>query len=141
MRSTRFWPLPPQVVQVSGCVPGSAPVPVQTSVSVAGVSEAWEGASRPTHFAGVATVVSKLFNIVGPCRAYFGEKDFQQLQVIRRLVRDLDIPVEIVGGPTARAVVAAIEELNAIATWRMVEAAERSSDTGQAEQVMGTRPR
>ncbi len=75
---------------------------VLTSVSVAEVSAAWEGASRPTHFAGVATVVSKLFNIIGPCRAYFGEKDFQQLAVIRRMVADLSMPVEVVGCPIIR---------------------------------------
>ncbi|MEL6981203.1 MAG: pantoate--beta-alanine ligase [Actinomycetota bacterium] len=75
---------------------------VLTTVSVAEVSSAWEGASRPSHFAGVATVVSKLFNIIGPCRAYFGEKDYQQLAVIRRMVADLSIPVEVVGCPIVR---------------------------------------
>ena len=76
--------------------------PIPTTVSVAGVSAGFEGASRPTHFAGVATVVAKLFSIVGPCRAYFGEKDFQQLAVVRRMVSDLSMPVEVVGGETVR---------------------------------------
>jgi pantoate--beta-alanine ligase len=78
------------------------PEPVMTTVSVAGVSESLEGASRPTHFAGVATVVAKLFAIVGPCAAYFGEKDFQQLAVVARLARDLSLPVTVVGCPTRR---------------------------------------
>lgn len=78
------------------------PEPVQTTVSVRGVSEPMEGRARPSHFAGVATVVTKLLNIVGPCRAYFGEKDFQQLAVIRRMVTDLHQPVEVVGCPIVR---------------------------------------
>ncbi len=79
------------------------PVPIRTTVSVAGVSEGFEGASRPTHFAGVATVVAKLLSIAGPCRAYFGEKDYQQLAVVRRMALDLSLPVEIVGCPIVRA--------------------------------------
>ncbi|MEZ5181795.1 MAG: pantoate--beta-alanine ligase [Acidimicrobiales bacterium] len=76
--------------------------PVLTTVSVAEITERFEGAARPTHFAGVATVVAKLFSIVGPCRAYFGEKDFQQLAVVRRMAADLSLPVEVVGCPIVR---------------------------------------
>ena len=76
--------------------------PVLTTVTVAGITSRFEGASRPGHFAGVATVVTKLFSIVGPCRAYFGEKDFQQLAVVRRLAADLSMPVEVIGCPIVR---------------------------------------
>jgi pantoate--beta-alanine ligase len=75
---------------------------VRTSVAVAEVSEPLEGRARPTHFTGVATVVAKLFAIVGPCTAYFGEKDFQQIAVVRQMVRDLSVPVEVVACPTFR---------------------------------------
>ena len=78
------------------------PRPVLTMVSVAEVSERFEGATRPTHFAGVATVVAKLFAIVGPCRAYFGAKDWQQIAVVRRMAADLSFPVEVVACPTQR---------------------------------------
>jgi len=78
------------------------PEAVLTTVSVREVSAPLEGRTRPTHFDGVATVVTKLFAIVGPCRAYFGEKDFQQLAVVRRATADLSIPVEVVGCPTVR---------------------------------------
>ena len=75
---------------------------VLTSISVTEISSALEGASRPTHFAGVATIVAKLFNIVGNCSAYFGEKDWQQLQVIKRMAIDLSYRVEVKGCPIVR---------------------------------------
>jgi pantoate--beta-alanine ligase len=78
------------------------PTPIGTTVAVPGLSARFEGASRPGHFDGVATVVAKLFAQAGACRAYFGQKDFQQLAVIRRMVADLSIPVEVVGCETVR---------------------------------------
>jgi pantoate--beta-alanine ligase len=78
------------------------PRPMVTTVTVAGLTDVMEGAARPTHFDGVTTVVAKLFSIVGECRAYFGEKDFQQLAVVRRMAADLSMPVEVVGCPTRR---------------------------------------
>jgi len=74
-----------------------------TAISVSGISEPLEGAHRPGHFDGVATVVTILFNMTQADRAFFGEKDWQQLQVVRRLVADLRLPVEIVPCPTVRA--------------------------------------
>ena len=78
------------------------PEPPLTAVSVTELSARYEGESRPVHFAGVCTVVAKLFNITGPCRAYFGEKDFQQLAIVRKMARDLNFEVEVVGCPTVR---------------------------------------
>jgi pantoate--beta-alanine ligase len=94
----------------AGCRLLYAPAPAEmypdgfaTTVTVAGVSGPLEGERRPTHFAGVATVVAKLLIQCGPDVAVFGEKDWQQLQVIRRMARDLDLPVRILGAPTVRA--------------------------------------
>jgi pantoate--beta-alanine ligase len=74
----------------------------RTFVEVTGLQDVLEGASRAGHFRGVATVVLKLFNLVQPDRAYFGQKDAQQVRVLQQMVRDLDVPVELRVGPTVR---------------------------------------
>lgn len=88
----------PSVAEMYPDPPGTA----ATSVSVPVLGTRWEGACRPGHFDGVATVVVKLLSAAGRCRAYFGEKDFQQLALVTRVVRDLALPTQVVGCPTVR---------------------------------------
>lgn len=78
------------------------PAGFQTHVEVERVTQRWEGAFRPHHFRGVTTVVTKLFVATGPCVAVFGRKDYQQWKTLERMVRDLELPVDVVGMPTVR---------------------------------------
>ena len=78
------------------------PPDFQTHVEVTGITASLEGESRPTHFRGVTTVVAKLFNMVGPCVAAFGRKDYQQWRTLSRMVEDLNMPIEVLGCPIIR---------------------------------------
>ena len=121
----------------------SWPAPPATTVSVQGVSECWEGASRPGHFDGVATVVTKLFAVAGAGRAYFGDKDFQQLAVVRHLATDLCLPVEVVGCAIVREPDGlALSSRNvrlSTAERAAAPALRRALDAGQAAVAAGSR--
>ncbi len=144
------------MLQEAGCdllwLPGVAdiyPDGFATTLSVGSVARRWEGEARPGHFDGVATVVAKLLIAVDPDVALFGEKDFQQLAVIRRLVADLGIPVEIAGVPTVReqdglalssrnAFLSVTDRARAAALPRALEAAREAIENGcLVDQALG----
>ncbi|MBI4247141.1 MAG: pantoate--beta-alanine ligase [Candidatus Rokubacteria bacterium] len=115
-----------------------------TWLTVEGLTERWEGASRPGHFRGVATVVLKLLNLVQPDRAYFGEKDYQQLRAIERLARDLNVPATIVPCPTIRepdglalssrnAYLDPAQRRAATVLWRALTAARAACERGERD--------
>jgi pantoate--beta-alanine ligase len=120
------------------------PAGAATRIHVSGLTDTLCGPCRPGHFDGVATVVTKLFNIVQPERAYFGEKDAQQLAVIRRMTLDLDLPIEIVGCPIVRepdglalssrnAMLAPDERARAVALYQSLRAAEQLIAGGERD--------
>lgn len=124
------------------------PAGFATTVSVSGVSEPLEGVHRPGHFDGMATVVTKLFGMTRADRAWFGQKDWQQLQVVRRLVADLNLHIEIVGAETVRdadglalssrnaRLSAAAREIAPSLYWAMVSAAADLRDGDDLEDVL-----
>lgn len=123
---------------------GMYPEGAVTTVSVPGVGDRLDGASRPGHFTGVATVVAKLLHIVGPARAYFGQKDAAQLAVLRRMVRDLNFDVKLVGCAIVRdadglalssrnAYLSTTERQQALALRRCLLAMEQAIATGERD--------
>ncbi|HEY3949375.1 pantoate--beta-alanine ligase [Phenylobacterium sp.] len=150
-RYPRDMPRDLALLEAAGCDLVFAPEPADiypagfdTVVEVRGVTEGLEGAVRPGHFAGVATVVAKLFNIVQPTRAYFGQKDAQQSVVIRKMVRDLNLPVEVVVAPTVREVdglamssrnsyLTPEQRAEAPALFRALSAAKAAYDAGERD--------
>lgn len=111
------------------------PAGFATEVEVAGLSEQLEGAFRPGHFRGVATVVARLLTLVSPARAYFGQKDYQQLLIIERMVRDLGMPVRIVGSPTVRET----DGLACSSRNRLLTSAERTAAARIPESIVQAR--
>jgi len=120
------------------------PADFSTWVTVERLTARWEAASRPNHFRGVATVVLKLLNLVRPDRAYFGEKDYQQLRVVERMVRDLNVPTAIVACPTVRdpdglalssrnAYLSPRERQAATVLWRALTAARAGYERGERD--------
>ena len=123
---------------------------VLTTVSVAEITSVLDGIVRPGHFDGVATVVAKLFAIAGPCSAFFGEKDWQQLAVVRRMAADLSMPVDIVGCPTMREsdglamssrnrYLTDEDRLHASVLWRSLQAGVRMIDDGERSPTVVSR--
>lgn len=115
-----------------------------TWVSVEGLESTLEGRSRPGHFRGVCTVVAKLFNLVQPARAYFGQKDAQQALILTRMARELDMPVELITCPTVREAdglamssrnryLSAEERQRALSLWRALSAVKAGFDGGERE--------
>src|SRR5207248_10777553 len=129
------------VPDVEDMFPGGEP---EVTVDPGPLGDRLEGASRPGHFRGVLTVVAKLFHLVGPCTAYFGEKDFQQLALVRRMAAELSFPVEVVGCPTVRgpdglamssrnAYLSAEERRAALCLFEGLQAAEKRVRDGEAD--------